>query len=370
MTTSISAQLDAVAALPRAQERAVSSLLGAAVADAAARPLHWVYDMELMEELMKDGQDADFWPESMSPFYTLPTGARSCYNHVVMAGLQAFVEADGEADLDVYRAVIRRTFGEGTAWQEALARRKEAYTPAKRREKRETAKPTNAIEERLAELRKAFGEPVEGPWLHGAVIHLLDNGEAEAGNTEMDAFLLCLPHLLFRANRPGVLEECLTIASLLTGVTTWVTAQLEVVRAVLEMGGLSRESAEELEVEEEAWAALEQVWERIEEDHIKVVSDWGNNCHQPGSVQGALHAFVRYLDVENSEEGNVGETFKSAVRETIKAGGCNCSRCNFLGSLMGARAGLKSLPTEWLERVTDLPTLLPVMLKAAKISEQ
>jgi len=340
------------------------------VADAAARPLHWVYDMELMEELMKDGQDPEFWPESMSPFYTLPTGARSCYNHVVMAGLQAFVEADGEADLDVYRAVIRRTFGEGTAWQEALARRKEAYTPAKRREKRETAKPTNAIEERLAELRKAFGEPVEGPWLHGAVIHLLDNGEAEAGNTEMDAFLLCLPHLLFRANRPGVLEECLTIASLLTGVTTWVTAQLEVVRAVLEMGGLSRESAEELEVEEEAWAALEQVWERIEEDHIKVVSDWGNNCHQPGSVQGALHAFVRYLDVENSEEGNVGETFKSAVRETIKAGGCNCSRCNFLGSLMGARAGLKCLPTEWLERVTDLPTLLPVMLKAAKISEQ
>ena len=72
----------------------------------------------------------------MSPFYTLPTGARSCYNHVVMAGLQvdqfnlvtmallllvvvsefvnqfvsylqAFVEAGGEAELDVYRAVLR-----------------------------------------------------------------------------------------------------------------------------------------------------------------------------------------------------------------------------------------------------------------------
>ena len=89
-----------------------------------------------VEDLFQDGQDPDFWPESMSPFYTLPTGARSCYNHVVMAGLQvfgsqltfllmftfckyqlhwinaecdvqAFVEADGEADLDVYRAVIR-----------------------------------------------------------------------------------------------------------------------------------------------------------------------------------------------------------------------------------------------------------------------
>ena len=91
--------------------------------------------------LIQDGKDAEFWPESMSPFYTLPTGARSCYNHVVMAGLQvrkkivplglflwplnikqsvyllgwlscwyalqAFVEAGGEADLDIYRAVLR-----------------------------------------------------------------------------------------------------------------------------------------------------------------------------------------------------------------------------------------------------------------------
>ena len=34
--------------------------------------------------------------------------------------------------------LTRKTFGEGTAWQEALSRRKEAYTPAKRREKRFT----------------------------------------------------------------------------------------------------------------------------------------------------------------------------------------------------------------------------------------
>ena len=95
MSSSLAVHLQAVAALPRAQERAVSrflktfsvststpafssstsclfspivsasshfssffiicSLLGAAVADAASRPLHWVYDMTLMEELMKVG---------------------------------------------------------------------------------------------------------------------------------------------------------------------------------------------------------------------------------------------------------------------------------------------------------------------------
>ena len=54
-------------------------------------------------------------------------------------------------------------------------------------------------------------------------------------NTEMDAFLLCLPHLLLRwgeevevarAERETVLAECLDISSLLTGITTWVTAQV------------------------------------------------------------------------------------------------------------------------------------------------
>lgn len=85
-------------------------------------------------------------PRTRSPFYTLPTGSRSCYNHVVMAGLQAFIEAGGEADLEVYRKVLRwvmestmatarTTFGEGTEWQEALAKRKSVYTPAKRKDK-------------------------------------------------------------------------------------------------------------------------------------------------------------------------------------------------------------------------------------------
>ena len=94
------------------------------------------------------------------------------------------------------KILSRRTFGEGTAWQEALARRKEAYTPAKRREKR-FAHLYHLLSEfvQIAEILQKhifpgasveiycksmfFREPVEGPWLHGAVIHLLDKGEAE-----------------------------------------------------------------------------------------------------------------------------------------------------------------------------------------------
>jgi len=322
------------------QEKAVSSILGAAVADAAARPLHWVYDMDHMNELMKDKKNPEFWPESRSPFYTLPTGARSCYNHVLMAGLQAFIKADGEPELDVYRQVLRQTFGDGTAWQEALSRRKEAYTPAVRRKKR---------------------EPIDGPWLHGAVIHFLEVGHGKEDQLEMDAFFLCLPHLVFRAERSTVVEECLQISSLLSGVETWVRTQAEILRMVIKEDSLNREMLEEIEVEEEAWEAVEQVWTKLDDDHTETVDSWGNNCHLPGSLQGALHSFLRHQDLEG-EEG-----FQLGVRETILAGGCNCSRGNFLGALMGAKRGLKVVPRAWLPRVTDMPSIVDQALSAAKL---
>ena len=46
-----------------------------------------------------------------------------------------------------------------------------------------------------------------GPWLHGAVIALLEGGREE-DNTEMDPFLLAMPHLLLQHTRDGVLDEC------------------------------------------------------------------------------------------------------------------------------------------------------------------
>ncbi len=33
--------------------------------------------------------------------------------------------------------------------------------------------------------------------------------------------------------------------------------------------------------------------------------------------------------------------FEDAVRKTIKAGGCNCSRSFFIGAMLGAKVGIK-----------------------------
>ena len=46
-------------------------LLGAAVADAAARPLHWIYDTDEIQELIGAKADPEFWPKSEFKFSLL-----------------------------------------------------------------------------------------------------------------------------------------------------------------------------------------------------------------------------------------------------------------------------------------------------------
>ncbi len=49
--------LEQVRKLPELQQRKVSCLLGAAVADAAARPLHWIYDLGELNAAIKSDPD-------------------------------------------------------------------------------------------------------------------------------------------------------------------------------------------------------------------------------------------------------------------------------------------------------------------------
>ncbi|CAL4197539.1 unnamed protein product [Meganyctiphanes norvegica] len=315
--------------------RASAAIIGAAVADAAARPLHWIYRREDMEVLLQQDKHPEFWPTSQSPFYTLPTGARSCYNHVVIAGLEAYIEAKGEPDLEVYKSVIRRTFGDGTAWQEALARRKEAYSPSK---------------------RKAWTEPVVGPWLHGAVIHFLEHGKGDNNNTEMDGFLLCLPHLVYRAGNSDVLQECIAISSLLTGNSLMVKCQAQILQKVLLFQRFSKIYIEGLDVEVQP-AAME-VFNHLSDDHLEAVSKFGNNCHLPGSFQGGLHAFL----LDSGPDG-----FQTSIRATISAGGCNCSRANYAGALLGAQLGVSVIPKDWIQNVTDIGDIIKLVKKAQNL---
>ena len=62
--------------------------LGATVADAAARPLHWVYDPKKLKKYIKGKKDITFMKKNKSPFYSIKTGNVSGYNDVGQVSLR------------------------------------------------------------------------------------------------------------------------------------------------------------------------------------------------------------------------------------------------------------------------------------------
>ena len=58
-----------------------AALLAACVSDAAARPLHWIYNVDKINDVLnaEHKSNPEFFPESKSPFYSLKTGENSCY---------------------------------------------------------------------------------------------------------------------------------------------------------------------------------------------------------------------------------------------------------------------------------------------------
>ena len=56
--------------------------LGATVADAAARPLHWVYNPKKLKKYIRGKKQIAFLKRNKSPFYSIKTGNVSGYNDV------------------------------------------------------------------------------------------------------------------------------------------------------------------------------------------------------------------------------------------------------------------------------------------------
>jgi len=60
------------------------------------------------------------------------------------------------------------------------------------------------------------------------------------------------------------------------------------------------------------------------------------------------------------------ENFDEAVRKTILAGGCNCSRSFFIGAMMGAKLGIKGIPKEWIEKTNNAEVILEMAMEITK----
>tara|TARA_B100000989_G_scaffold191807_1_gene144597 strand:- start:146 stop:448 length:303 start_codon:yes stop_codon:yes gene_type:complete len=68
--------------------------LGATVADAASRPLHWVYNQKKLQSYIKGKKDFSFLKKNKSPFYNIKTGKVSGYNDIGQVMFKTLLEDD------------------------------------------------------------------------------------------------------------------------------------------------------------------------------------------------------------------------------------------------------------------------------------
>merc|ERR1712083_210032 len=99
---------------------------------------------------------------------------------------------------------------------------------------------------------------------------------------------------------------------LLTGDRKYPTLQASTVKKVMENDGkLNDEFVESLDSADAK--IIEEVFDYVDKDHVKTVQMYGNNCHLPGSLQGALHAFLKFAQ-NTGEDSSRENIFEEAVR--------------------------------------------------------
>ena len=91
--------------------------LGATVADAAARPLHWVYDPKKLNQYIKGKKEITFLKKNRSPFYSISTGKVSGYNDVGQVMFKTLISTKKKSDvLKNFKKNVVQNFGPGSAY--------------------------------------------------------------------------------------------------------------------------------------------------------------------------------------------------------------------------------------------------------------
>ena len=153
--------------------------LGATVADAAARPLHWVYDQKKLSKYIKGKQEIAFLKKNKSPFYSIITGKVSGYNDVGQVMFKTLITTRKKSEiLRNFKKNIIKNFGPGsTYWRNLKLRKKYKKIKWKR--------------------------PMNGPWIHQNILESIKNIKAKKSITggtkvnESDGYCAALPYYLY-----------------------------------------------------------------------------------------------------------------------------------------------------------------------------
>jgi hypothetical protein len=305
--------------------------LGATVADAAARPLHWVYDEKKLKSFIKNKKNITFLKQNRSPFYSIKTGEVSGYNDVGQVMFKTLTQTKDQKNIFTnFKKNIVKNFGPSSNYWKNL----------KLRKKYKKIKWTTAM---------------KGPWIHQNILETIKNIKLKktiTGGTkvnESDGYCAALPHSLFNNSEPKLKKIIRAVAN---GKISeqFALAKLKIIELADKgekdpVNSFLRKNIKN-NYYKNVIENIKKVKKIKSKPHNFVVKKFGKACSYPGTFNGAIHAII------------TSKNYKNAVIKTIKAGGCNCSRANFVGAYFAAKNGLKGIPKDWIKKTNPAKNIL------------
>ncbi|MFL2882923.1 MAG: ADP-ribosylglycohydrolase family protein [Pelagibacteraceae bacterium] len=304
--------------------------LGSTVADAAARPLHWVYNQKKLLTLIRGKKDFTFLKKNQSPFYNIKTGRVSGYNDIGQVMFQTLTEGHLNIQKRFKKNIIKR-FGPGSVYWKNLNLR------AKYRK----VKDWRGI--------------VKGPWIHQNIIETVKNIKAKKNLTggkkvnESDGYCAALPYFLYGYNFNS-LKKIITTVTVSKISLKYALAKFHLIDLALK-GSVNPIKDFTFKYKKNSYfgsvvKGIEKVKKLKDKPHSLVVKKLGMACSYPGTFESSIHSIIKSTN------------YKSAVLTTIKAGGCNCSRVNFIGAYFAALKGFNTIPKIWIKKTLAAKKIL------------
>ena len=304
--------------------------LGATVADAAARPLHWVYNQKKLLTYIKGKKDFTFLKKNKSPFYNIKTGRVSGYNDIGQVMFKTLVEGHENVETRFKKNIINN-FGPGSVY----------WKNYNLRAKYRKVKDWRGI--------------IKGPWIHQNIIETVKNIKAKKRLTggkkvnESDGYCAALPYFLYGYD----IKKLKTIISIVTVSKIshkYALAKFHLLDLALKG---AKDPINEFIKKFKKNSYFKNVVEDIKKvkrlkskPHSIVVKKLGMACSYPGTFNSSIHSIIN------------SSNYKGAILRTIKAGGCNCSRVNFIGAYFAALKGVNSIPKSWIKKTDRAKKIL------------
>ena len=305
--------------------------LGATVADAAVRPLHWVYDPKKLKKYIKGKKEIAFLKKNRSPFYNIKTGNVSGYNDVGQVMFKTIASTKNKSEiLKNFKKNIIINFGPGSSYWKNLKLRKK-YKKIK------------------------WKGPINGPWIHQNILETIQNIKLKKNITggtkvnESDGFCAALPYFLYNNSEKEIKRVIRSVANSKIN-ETYALAKLRIIDLAMKGDKSPVDTFAKKYTKnryfKDVVINIKKVLRLKKHNHTKVVSKFGKACSYPGTFMGSIHAMI------------TSNNYKSAIIKTIKAGGCNCSRANFVGAYFAAYKGLKNIPPPWIKKTFPAKNIL------------